>query len=249
MINVAGSVLLDFNTQRDLFQPDGAMPVFQCSKYLEPLKRIFTAAHRLAVPIVSTRLYNQFVASPRGSVPRLVCNPQTPGYQKLNATLLRRRVEMPSDCGTSLPVEGFHRAQQYIFDLSNLNLFECPRLDRLLSESSVREYIIIGAPLEGTIRTAVLGLLQRRAKLALISECIGQWDPYEGDMALRQIESKNVEWLSIDQAIARMATKPPRPRLFEKRPVAASDKALNTPHTPPPSKPARPAKAERQLRN
>jgi hypothetical protein len=26
------------------------------------------------------------------------------------------------------------------------------------------------------------------------------WDPYEGDMALRQIESKNVEWLTAEQA-------------------------------------------------
>jgi hypothetical protein len=25
------------------------------------------------------------------------------------------------------------------------------------------------------------------------------WDPYEGDMALRQIESKNIEWLTVEQ--------------------------------------------------
>ena len=131
-------------------------------------------------------------------------------------------------------MDAFHRLHQYVFDLPSLNLFECPRLDRLLSESVVGEYIIVGAPLEFTVRTAVLGLLQRRIKVSLIAECIGQWDPYEGDMALRQIESKNVEWLTVEQAIAKMSVKPKRPRLFERRPAAPASKAqLNTPHAAP----------------
>ena len=53
------------------------------------------------------------------------------------------------------------------------------------------------------MRTAVLGLLARRHKVAVVSDCIGMWDPYEGDMALRQIESKNVEWLTVEQAAGR----------------------------------------------
>jgi hypothetical protein len=29
------------------------------------------------------------------------------------------------------------------------------------------------------------------------------WDPYEGDMALRQIESKNIDWLTAEQVTER----------------------------------------------
>jgi hypothetical protein len=114
-------------------------------------------------------------------------------------TNLRRRKEWPLDCGTSLPVDGFRTVQQFVFDLPNLNLFECPRLDRLLSESTAEVFLIAGAPLEWTVRTAVLGLLARRHKVAVISDCLGMWDPYEGDMALRQVESKNIEWLTAEQ--------------------------------------------------
>ena len=231
-MNIAGPAILDLNTQRDLFTPDGALPVCDLGKFDAGMKKLFSAANRLRTPVISTRLYNQMVTQPRGGVSKLVCNPATPGYQKLPFTQLRRRMEMPPDCGTSLPVDAFHRLNQFIFDLPSLNLFECPRLDRLLSETTVGEYIIVGAPLEFSVRTAVLGLLQRRIKVSLIADCIGQWDAYEGDMALRQIESKNVEWLTVEQAIARMSVKPQRPPMFERRPgsVPASKAQLNTPH-------------------
>jgi hypothetical protein len=45
--------------------------------------------------------------------------------------------------------------------------------------------------------------LARRHKVAVVSDCIGMWDPYEGDMALRQIESKNVEWMTAEEAAGR----------------------------------------------
>ena len=113
--------------------------------------------------------------------------------------MMRHRREWPLDCGTDLPVDGFRTVKQFVFDLPNLNLFECPRLDRLLSEATAEIFLIVGAPLEWTVRTAVLGLLARRHKVAVVSDCIGMWDPYEGDMALRQIESKNIEWLTASQ--------------------------------------------------
>ena len=93
--------------------------------------------------------------------------------------------------------------QQFVFDLPNLNLFESPRLDRLLSESTAEVFLVVGVPLEWTVRTAVLGLLARRHKVTVVSDCVGMWDPYEGDMALRQVESKNVEWLTAEEVAER----------------------------------------------
>lgn len=201
MFTIPGPVILDLNTQRDLLAHDGAFPLFQADKLTDPFKRLFTFASRNAIPIISTRFNNLVAPGIRGSsnAGKLICNPATPGYQKMPFTNLRRRKEWPLDCGTSLPVDGFRTVQQYVFDLPNLNLFECPRLDRLLSESTAEVFLIAGAPLEWTVRTAVLGLLARRHKVAVISDCLGMWDPYEGDMALRQVESKNVEWLTADQ--------------------------------------------------
>jgi nicotinamidase-related amidase len=203
MLNIPGPVILDLNTQRDLLAADGAAPAFQAEKLHDPLKRLFTFAQRNQVPIISTR-FNQQMTPTRtgagiGSAGKLICHPTSAGYQKMPFTNLRKRIEWPLDCGTSLPVDGFRTTQQYVFDLPNLNLFECPRLDRLLSESTVEIFLVAGLPLEWTVRTTVLGLLARRHKVAMITDALGMWDPYEGDMALRQIESKNVEWLTVEQ--------------------------------------------------
>jgi nicotinamidase-related amidase len=203
MFTIPGPVILDLNTQRDLLSPDGAYPLFQADKLTDPLKRLFASAHRNGIPVISTRFNNLVAPGVRGSAGtsagKLICNPATPGYQKMPYTNLRRRKEWPLDCGTSLPIDGFRTLQQFVFDLPNMNLFECPRLDRLLSESTAEVFLVAGAPLEWTVRTAVLGLLARRHKVAVVSDCLGMWDPYEGDMALRQVESKNIEWLTAEQ--------------------------------------------------
>lgn len=202
MLTIPGPVILDINTQRDLLASDGAAPVFQADKLHDPLRRLFAFAHKNQIPVISTRLHHQMTPTrtgPGAAASRLVCESNSPGYQKMPFTSLRKRIEWPLDCGTSLPVDGFQTTQQYVFDLPNLNLFECPRLDRLLSESTAEIFLVAGLPLEWTVRTTVLGLLARRHKVGMITDALGMWDPYEGDMALRQIESKNVEWLTVEQ--------------------------------------------------
>jgi nicotinamidase-related amidase len=210
---IPGPAILDLNTQREFFSDEGAFPFYQFNGALDGLKKIFAWAQRSHVPVVSTRLRdlpNPAQQQTRGLAPvgKLICDTHSAGFQKLASTSLRRRREMPMDCGTSLPVEGFRISQQLIFDLPGLNPFECPRLDRLLSETEVGLWLVVGGPLEWTLRMAVLGLLQRRAKVAVISDCLGQWDPYEGDMALRQIESKNIEWMTAAQVVERYSRKP-----------------------------------------
>ena len=210
MLTIAGPVILDLNTQRDLLSTDGAAAVFQAEKLHDPLRKLFVFAQRNQVPVISTRFSHLLTPGRSASMPagrglgdgspgKLICHPTTAGYQKMPFTTLRKRREWPLDCGTDLPVDGFRTTQQYVFDLPSLNLFECPRLDRLLSESTAEVFLVAGMPLEWTVRTAVLGMLARRHKVMMVSDCLGMWDPYEGDMALRQVESKNVEWLTVEQ--------------------------------------------------
>jgi|GEM_PF-480956 len=207
MFTVPTPVLLDLNTQRDLVYAEGSVPYFQGEKLIDPLRQVFTMANRAVMPVISTRLHNEVVPGQKYAGKR-VCDPNSPGYQKLPFMLLKKRIEWPLDCSTSLPIDGFRTTQQFVFDLPSLNLFECPRLDRLLSESTVDMFIIVGGPLEWTLRTAVLGLLARRHRVAVVSDAIAMWDPYEGDMAYRQVESKNIEWMTAAQALERFGVAP-----------------------------------------
>ena len=146
--------------------------------------KLFTFAQRNTVPVISTRFNHLIAPGPRESLGlrglpgngggKLICDPKSDGtgsgYQKMPFTLLRKRHEWQLDCGTDLPVDGFRTSQQFIFDLPNLNLFESPRLDRLLSESTVEFFLVAGAPLEWTVRTTVLGLIARRHKVVMVSD-------------------------------------------------------------------------------
>jgi nicotinamidase-related amidase len=227
MFTIPGPVILDLNTQKDLLSPDGINPVFQPEKLYDPLKKLFAYAQRNQVPVISTRFHHLTTPGQRGGLGitgpgKLICHPSTPGYQKMPFTNLRKRKEWPLDCGTDFPVDGFRTTQQFIFDIPSLNLFECPRLDRLLSEATADIFLITGMPLEWTVRTTVLGMLARRHKVMMVSDCLGMWDPYEGDMALRQVESKNVQWLTIDQVAERFSQ---AARQRESRAVRAAARA------------------------
>lgn len=242
MFTIAGPVILDLNTQRDLLLADGAGTVFQAEKLHDPLRKLFMFAQRNQVPVISTRFDHLTTPGRSSGMPgvrsagegapgKLICLPTSAGYQKMPFTTLRKRREWGLDCGTDLPVDGFRTTQQYVFDLPSMNLFECPRLDRLLSESTADEFLIAGMPLEWTVRTAVLGMLARRHKVVMVSDCLGMWDPYEGDMALRQIGSKNVEWLTVEQVGERFSQ---AARLRATRAARAAARAQRRMATAPP---------------
>ena len=204
MTAINGPAILDLNTQRDLLDEQGHYRLFGAENLLGPLKTLFTWVEQGECPVVSTRLHN--VTMP--DFTKSVCAPNTPGYQKLPFTILPRHLELPMDCGTDIPVEGFRFSQQYIFDLATANPFNSPRLDRVLSETEASVWLIVGGPLESCARMAILGLLQRRQKVAIIKDCLGQKDPYEGELALRQVESKNIEWFTAAEVIDRFSRKP-----------------------------------------
>jgi nicotinamidase-related amidase len=203
-------ILLDVNTQSDLFDPAGKYPLAAAASLIEPLRRVFEAAKRLHNPVLSTRLHNLIEIDPPPS--ETICVPGTVGYQKLPFTLFDDREELPLDCGTDFPVDGFLRAQQHIFDLPDANPFDSPRLDRLLSETQTPLWVIVGGPLESVVRMVILGLIQRRQPLVVVRDCCGLRDPLDFDLAMRKLESKNVNWIGADEAIERLAAKPNRGR-------------------------------------
>ncbi len=208
MFNVSRPVVLDINTQGDLFSPRGIYTLHEVAAVLPRMREFFAGVAAAHVPVVSTRLHRVLMPGQTGDVPIGV--PNTAGFCKLPFTLLRGAVELPLDCGTDFPADGFNGAPQYIFDLPQINPFELPRFDRLLSESDAPLWMVVGGPLESCVRMAVLGLVQRRQKVVMVTDCLAAHDAYRGQMALRQLESKSIDWMTSDQAMAKFTARPRR---------------------------------------
>lgn len=214
MFNVNKPVVLDLNTQGDLFSPGGAYRLCEAPAVLPRMREFFRWVVATRLPVISTRLHRVLMPDPAATLPIGV--PNTAGLAKLPFTRLPGAVELPLDCGTDFPADAFHVASQYIFDLQQVNPFDSPRFDRVLSESQAPLWLVVGGPLELCVRMAVLGLVQRRQRVALITDCIAAHNAYQGQMALRQMASKPLDWLTSEQAIAKFSARPRRLRPMTK---------------------------------
>ena len=243
MTAINGPALLDLNTQCDLFEAGGSYPLKLAGSFPSAMSRLFTWFAEMHFPVISTRLHTVAHLDPSHNKP--VCAPSSHGYEKLPCTVLRNHLELPVDCGTDLPAEGFASAQQYIFDLPDANPFDSPRLDRMLSETEAGIWLVVGGPLESSLKMAVLGLLQRRQKVAILKECVGQKDAYEGKMTLRQLESKNIDWLTVEETLSRYS---PKSRVVRNGAVTRSRRSRRVKLLPPYRSGGRPSNSAPRFR-
>jgi nicotinamidase-related amidase len=207
---IHGPVLLDFNTQFELFDPHGGRPVIDVAPVVSQLRCLFQWATRRAVPIVSTRLRD--VALPiTGHQPLVLGQFASAGYHKIPTTLRPNPLLLPADNRTDVPADWTKHHPQIIVDLLGFDPFEAPRMDRILTEMPVELWLLCGGPIEHTVRIAALGMLQRRAKIVIVRDAIAMWDRDQGDMAIRQLQSKNITWMTTAEVLQRWPVMTKRP--------------------------------------
>ena len=177
-------VLIDIDTQKDLFLADGAACIRNHRRILMNLRRVTAWARAKGVRIVSTQL------SRPGKGEDFFCISGTDGQQKINYTNRNRRICFEADGRTDLSRDMFLQNDQVILKKTTENPFDQPRAERLLSELKADEFIVIGAVTEGAVIKTVLGLLQRGKRVSVVVDCLGTHDRQKADMALRKMKAK-----------------------------------------------------------
>jgi nicotinamidase-related amidase len=184
-------VLVDINTQRDFFLADGVVCIRNHRRVLAHIRRLMAWARRREIPIISTcEVYpdhNGHNGEPH------YCIDGTAGQLKIPYTLLGNRISFAADGSTDLPRDMFRRYQQVILHKRCVDPFDEPRIDRVLSEISVAEFILVGASAEGAVKAAALGLLQRDKKVSVVIDAVGYHDNREAKMAFRKMEAKGAK--------------------------------------------------------
>lgn len=181
-------ILVDVNTQRDFFLADGTVCIRNHRRVLAHVRRLMAWARVRGIPIISTcEVYaggNGHNGDPR------YCVDGTPGQLKIGYTLVKNRISFPADGNTDLPRDMLRRYQQVILHKRCVDPFDEPRIDRLLSEVSAAEFILMGACAEGAVKAAALGLIQRDKKVSVVIDAVGYHDSREAQMAFRKMEAK-----------------------------------------------------------
>ena len=181
-------ILIDINTQKDFLLASGKCCIRNHRRILAHIRRIMAWARARKVPVISI---SDVYSGPNGETDvTICCIDGSEGQKKVRYTLFDNRASFPADGSTDLPRDLLRRYQQVILHKRCLDPFDEPRIDRLLSEVQASEFILIGVSIEGAIKAAALGLLQRGKKVTVVVDAVGSHNRRDARLALRKMEAK-----------------------------------------------------------
>jgi len=185
-------ILIDIDTQRDLFLADGCACIRNHRRILARIRRIIAWARSNKIPVIST--CEVYCGNGNGNG-EYRCIDGTDGQKKIRYTLLRNRVSFPADGNTDLPTDLLQRYRQIILHKRSTNPFDEPRIERLLSEVWANEFVVIGACAEGAVKAMALGLLHRGKKVTVVVDAVGSHNKKEAHLAIRKMKAKGARLL------------------------------------------------------
>lgn len=178
-------VLVDINTQRDSLLAAGSDCVRNHRRVLAHIRRMMAWARFNDIPIISTC---ELPGSREGCA--LTNGKNGLADSKIGYTLLDSHISFAPDNNTDLPRDLLRRYRQVILPKRCLDPFDEPRIDRLFSEVSAGEFILMGTTTEEAVSAMALGLLQRHKNVTIVVDAVGARDHNEAKMALRKMEAK-----------------------------------------------------------
>lgn len=178
-------ILIDIDTQRDLFVAKGAASVYSHRRLLANIRRVMAAARHHHIFTISTaQVYRQDLPNPG------YCLVGTSGYKKLRYTVRDNCLCYPSSDSTDLPPDLFCRYDQIVFCKRSQDPFSEPRLDRMLTEVKADEFFLIGATAEGAVRATAVGLLNRGKNVTVLTDVVGARNRCAAKQAFREMAAK-----------------------------------------------------------
>jgi nicotinamidase-related amidase len=183
-------LLLDIDTQRDFLLAAGNACIPNHAQVLANIRRVMAWARLENVPIISTAEvhYNN-----NGATELARCIDGTPGQRKIPYTLLGDRQSFPADDRNALPTDVLQAHRQVILHKRCVDPFEEPRIDRLLSEIEVDEFVLIGAGTEGAVLATALGLLRRGKNVKIVVDALGSHNARYASLAIRKMKAKGAK--------------------------------------------------------
>ena len=161
------TVFFDVDTQFDFLFPAGALYVPGAERLLPNLAALNQYAASHGFPVISDTdahleddpEFNQWPPH---------CVAGTLGQQKPAATLLEKRIAVPTTPG-DYPVEG---AQQILIEKQTLDCFSNPNLPGILARLDAASYVVYGVVTEYCVLLAALGLLKTGKPVTLVTDAI-----------------------------------------------------------------------------
>lgn len=194
-------LLLDLETQKDLFQAGGSLYKQTANPIKSNIYRLFNWANHTGTPVISTQLLvRPGRRGPFGPVPH--CAEGTEGAEKLTRTLLRNRINLGLAHNADLPQTLFEDYQQVIFETREPDLLRHAKAERLITELPTEtRFIVTGAGVAQGIKQAVIGLRSRGFEMIVAEDAVLDLGDPAAEMAWLQMLAKSAQPMSTAQIL------------------------------------------------
>lgn len=181
------SIFFDVDTQLDFLMPAGALYVPGAEEIAPALATLTSFAAKNSIQIVST-LDSHPENDPEFRLWKPHCIVGTQGRQKYSRTLLER----PS-------------AAQIILEKNTIDFFADEKSHRLLDEIRAERFVVYGLVSEHCVRAAVLGLLERKARVELVTDAIKSLSAASERAVLEEFTARGGRLTTVGQVISEAA--------------------------------------------
>jgi nicotinamidase/pyrazinamidase len=198
-------IFWDVDTQADFMLPGGKLYVPGAEKIIPNLNRLTGAARQGLVFIVGDACVHapddpEFQQFPPH------CVRGTAGAEIIPETLADRVCVIPNQAGADVPVD-LSVYQQVILEKQVLDVFSSPHTETVLRRvrkftDADAEIFVFGVVTEYCVRLAAKGLLERRRRVALVSDAIETLDAEAGAETIRELTALGARLITTDQALA-----------------------------------------------
>ena len=193
------AVLLDMDTQVDFMRSTGRLYVPEAQDIIPRVTDLMEYARNMDLMVVSTKdthapddpEFEQF--SPH-------CIPGTPGWEKIEGTVLDDHIELPIDWSADLPDDILDH-QQIIVQKNTLDPFMSWLLHEVVERLQKPRCLVFGVATDYCVRHVCLGLLKRKCRVSIILNATRPMREDSGRDAIEELKAKGTEFITTAEVI------------------------------------------------
>lgn len=201
-------ILWEVDTQKDFMLPDGKLYVKGAEKLLPNIRSLTDLARRGKVFLVSHGCFHapndpEFAQFPPH------CVKGTAGSDFVPEALIEKIARVPNHPDAKLP-DDLSAYQQILLEKQTLNIFETRLADELVQKTlpkmaSDPEFFVFGVVTEYCVGFAVKGLLERRRRVAVVTDAIETLVPAVGQRTIAEWQRVGARLTTTEQALRAMS--------------------------------------------
>jgi len=197
-------ILWEVDVQADFMLPGGKLYVPGAEELLPNIRNLTDAARRGEVFLVSHGCFHS-ANDPEFKQFPPHCIKGTPGAEFVPEALTDNFVRIENNANARLP-EDLFKYQQIILEKQTLDVFESRHANELVERlGSAAQFVVFGVVTEFCVSYAVRGLLQRKRRVAVVSDAIETLAPDASSKTLGDLQNLGATLVTTDEILRKLS--------------------------------------------